>query len=231
MLAVNIKKIIDSVFPPSCVICNSVGTYLCENCEPSLKVVSKACCVICGVPLNSSLSHACSACFEHKPEYDYHKSLFTYSQHVQKLIHDFKYNEKFWVLSFIEERFADLANSFSDVDVVVPVPLHRNRLQQRGFNQSGLFAKTWARYLKKPLKKNLKRIVDTPSQTGFRRDERLNNLKNAFAITGSSLRGKRVLLVDDVHTTGATLSMAARQLKLGGAEQVLATSMAIVPKG
>jgi len=112
-------------------------------------------------------------------------------------------------------------------DLMVPVPLHPKRLRQRGFNQSGLLAGQFARKIKVPVWFDIMiRKNQTQPQTRLKREERLKNVKGAFEISGADrVRGRRVLLIDDVFTTGTTLSECARTLKRGGASEVHAITV------
>lgn len=207
-----IPALLQSVFPRYCAVCERIGDYLCENCRLSLQTVSSPCC-----PKKNF-------------HYDSHHAIFVFNESIKKLIHDFKYNHEFWIKDFFLQYMAPLKKYFSDVDVILPVPLHLRQLKHRGYNQSLHLAILWARVLEKPVQRFfLLRVKDTLSQTGLDRKARKKNLADAFAVGDESLvRHKNILLVDDVHTTGTTLSEAARVLKKSGAVSVLATSIAVV---
>jgi ComF family protein len=112
-------------------------------------------------------------------------------------------------------------------DLIVPVPLHPKRLRQRGFNQSGLLAGEFSRRIKVPVSFDIVvRKKQTQPQTRLKRGERLKNVKGAFEISGAErIRGRRILLIDDVFTTGTTLSECAKTLKKGGATEVYAITI------
>lgn len=225
------NALLESIFPRYCVVCERLGGYLCQDCQSAISVVSSSCCVICGIPFEADvLPHPCSDCCAQSPHYDLHRSVFVFNDVMKKLIHDFKYRHEFWLKNFFSSYTLPLREFFLDADVVVPVPLHVKQLKHRGYNQSLYLAKFWARSLDKPVDFNsLSRVKETASQTGLHKSERKKNLAQAFSVgDGTVVRGKKILLVDDVHTTGTTLSEAARVLKASGAVSVLATSIAIV---
>ena len=223
----------EAVFQKFCVETGEPGRWISSEAAKTFPIIRTGYCSQCGVPFHSSrLIHVCFHCASKAPAYDKHRAPFIYEGPVQKLVQDFKYKGEFWVRQFYKEFVSVMAEEFDDIDVVVPVPLHINRLKERGFNQSQLLAEIWSQVLKKPMvPAALERVVDTPSQTTLTKAERLINLKNVFALNDAvDIKGKRVLLVDDVHTTGATFDVAAKILKDAGAESVMATSFAIVPE-
>lgn len=203
--------LLESVFPKYCVVCERLGDFLCDNCRSCVKTVS-------------------SSYYDKNAHYDFHRAVFVFNDVLKKLIHDFKYNHEFWLKNFFNPYLFQIKHYFSDVDVAVPVPLHLKQLRRRGYNQSLHLAKLWSEVLHKPVDfSSLSRVKDTLSQTGLDKKARQKNLKGAFVVTDDVfIRDKKILLVDDVHTTGATLSEVARVLKRSGAASVLATSIAIV---
>jgi len=142
---------------------------------------------------------------------------FTKSGRVQRLIHQLKYKGKTEVGVFIGELYGkDLKNGtlFQSVDVVIPVPLHWKKLKKRGFNQSDFFGRGLAKSMNARLDtRSLIRRIDTPTQTKKTREQRWENVRDAFELTNSAyLEGKHVLLIDDVITTGATMEASANKL-------------------
>jgi ComF family protein len=226
------------VWEEFCIFCETPGRFVCEDCESALPFVRESYCTICGRPFPSvgvyavpALPHPCGRCLKDNPGYDKHRALMSYESVARDLVHNLKYKGEFWIRKFYKSHLEHLKTEFEGIDVIVPIPLHRARLRSRGFNQSLLLAEAWRDVLHKPLMLSLlKRTVETTTQTGLSREERLSNLKDAFQ-TGAieNIIGKTILLVDDVHTTGATLGTAARLLKKAGAKAVLATTLAVVP--
>lgn len=152
-------------------------------------------------------------------------SIWPYAENWQQVILDFKFRGKPWLAEALAAELAPvLPGGF---DLLVPVPLHANRLRQRGYNQSALLAEALAERSGLPWQDCLQRVRDTPHQTGLGRSQRLKNLDGAFALRpGKTVSGQRILLVDDVFTTGTTLCQCAKALHQGGAVQVQGVTLA-----
>lgn len=201
-----IQEFVSALFPRSCMGCQKLGHYLCDDCRSQAKLA----------PLSTQASST--------------RAIFAFDGLIKNLIHAFKYEAQFWVLDFLDEFIKKSREDFLQIDCVIPVPLHPKRLRERGYNQSALLAKTWAQNLRQHSHPEaLTRMIDTPSQTGLSREARKENVKNAFlAKNPKQILGRSILLVDDVRTTGATLSEAARVLKEAGAKEVQKWSIAAV---
>ena len=184
------------------------------------------------------LSHLCPSCQRRGREagFDGGWSLGLYQGALLELIHRWKYNGRegigSYLCSLLEERLPDSWRKM-DCDQIVPIPLAPSRLRQRGFNQSFVLAKGLSRILQKPVEPfGLNRQEGRLSQVGLHREERLENIKGAFFVSSKKkkgLKGKKILLVDDVYTTGATLFEAARFLKKEGAASVRFITLARTP--
>jgi ComF family protein len=221
-----------------CIFCETPGSFVCGDCESALPFVCESYCTICGRPFPnmgvyavSVPVHPCGHCLKDKPAYDKHRALMSFEGVARDLVHNLKYKGEFWIRKFYADHLERLKGEFVDVDAIVPIPLHRMRLVSRGFNQSAVLAGAWREVLCKPLSLSLlSRRIDTITQTGLTRKQRSANLKGAFQVGSTDeIVGKKILLVDDVHTTGATLNAASRILKKAGAAAVFATSLAVVP--
>ncbi|MCX6274655.1 MAG: ComF family protein [Bacteroidetes bacterium] len=196
-------------------------------------------CVSCDKPLNTGEKCLCTSCRFHLPKTNFHLEevnpiikhfwgkvkveaaaayfLFTKGEKVQHLIHQLKYRKRKDIGVFLGELYGyDLKKSavFSTVDVIIPVPLHPKKLRKRGYNQSECFAEGLSQSLKVPYDvKSLKRKKETQTQTRKHRFERFENVNNVFSVTKpEQLKGKHILLVDDVITTGSTLVACAEAL-------------------
>lgn len=187
------------------------------------------------LPYNS-LSKICSPCLAslksipQEPSLLFIRSCLLYEGTTQELIRQFKYLGKdylseFWVHFLLKEwlHFAEMRTA----DILTSVPSHPIRLRERGYNQAQVLARSLAQAVGRPYLPLLKRVRYTPSQTHLKKEERAKNIKSAFqALDSASLKGKRVLLVDDVCTTGATLNECAKTLRRAGSGKVFSLTIA-----
>ena len=165
--------------------------------------------------------------------YGFDRAFFccNYEGLIKELIHKFKYNHKKFLIYLFDELMANFAKNYIDInnlDMVVPVPLHRGKLQQRGFDQSLLLSRNLSKVSRLPLTYNiLARNRDTRQQTGLSKKQRLDNIKGAFSVKDkTTFDNKRVLLIDDVFTTAATANECAVTLKKAGAKSVALLTLA-----
>ncbi len=222
----------DIFFQTFCVSCEKPGPWICVECEKDFPSIRYGYCLICGVPFaNSKLVHPCFHCASRAPAYSKHRAPFYYHGPIEKLIKDFKYKADFWVRQFYQTAIEKWQPEFREVDVIVPIPLHVDKLKVRGYNQSQLLADVWKKVLQKPV--NLHGFVRVENsftaQVELNKMQRLKSLKTAFQVKSpDDFAGKTVLLVDDVHTTGSTLHTAALEILAAKAKTVMATTFAIV---
>ena len=174
----------------------------------------------------------CGRCQSHPPAFDGTVSAWPYRFPVDEVIQAFKYGERLGLAEFLVDALSAriaCASEGNRVDLVLPMPLHPVRLSQRGFNQAAEIARPLARRLKLPLAlQALHRVRDTPTQAGLSLKARRLNIRRAF-LCSQDLSGLTVAVVDDVMTTGATLSEAAAELKRAGATRVFNWVVARTP--
>lgn len=194
-------------------------------------------CVQCGAPFVFPVYEdmACPACIARPPAFTMARSAFLYDAQSRALVLALKHAGRTDALSAYGRWMARAgAQALDGADMLIPVPLHRARLRKRRFNQSLLLARAVSRVTGAPVAAHvLARVRDTSTQGGLSAGGRKRNVAGAFRVRAASaahLEGKRVVLVDDVHTTGATLSACARALKRGGAKNVNAITLARVVK-
>ncbi len=234
-----IGKGLDWLFPLRCAACRSFLTTgqdvsgLCGACEGLWPRLSDPQCPRCARPFENlkpaevSANHLCGDCLSEKFHCEKVRAAGRYSGLLHDLIVRLKYRGEEKLARFLGDRMGwDVTET--DWDLVLPIPLHRKRLRERGYNQSLLLARRLVRRTGGAVDAFvLKKIRETDVQAGLTREERLQNLKNCFTVSRpEAVYGKKVLLVDDVFTTGSTLETAARALAKAGAQRVEAVVLA-----
>ena len=209
--------------------------FLCSDCLSSFEPVRSPLCERCGVMFKSAVGedHLCSDCLRHPGAFRRARAVGIYSGALMELVHQLKYRACFVLLDplgqLLQEAF-QLHWSPGEIDMVLPIPLHVRRWRQRGFNQAQMLVDAWAKEERRGARDEYRfpkvrdifvRSRPTAPQTGLGKPERRRNIRGAFKVVDrAAVRGRSILLVDDVYTTGATAAEAARELKENGAEVV-----------
>ena len=177
-------------------------------------------CPICALP--TPTGEVCGQCLTHPPLFTRTIAAFGYAFPLDKLIQAMKYGEQLALAHTFSRKLAQRVDKNALPDFVMPMPLHPEKLRERGFNQSLLIAATLARELNLPLLANdCQRVRNTPPQSALRWQERDKNVRNAFRCD-VDLTGKRIVMVDDVMTSGASLNALAEALSKQGATEISA---------
>jgi competence protein ComFC len=231
-----IQAAVSLLYPATCTICRKhvrAGEYLCDDCEAKIVRIVPPFCDTCSEPFEGSISTAfsCSNCAHRTIHFEAAVAAYRGRGIVRDVIHEFKYNHQLHlrhlIATWLRAALDDDRLHSQHFDVMVPVPLHPARQRERGFNQASLLSKLLSTQTSIPCRPLLKRIRYTTTQTALDRAERMENLHNAFRLRkNADVRGLRVLLIDDVLTTGSTLSECARVLKRAGATSVHAATAA-----
>lgn len=233
-----IKALLDILFPPLCHCCKSfipgqAEIHICADCEEKIRVIDSPLCPVCGLPhaREGGIDHLCGTCLTTSRPFERARSALRFEGPVQDLIHRFKYGKKAHLsrpLGLLASRFLECLRTDASADLVVPVPLHDRRLMERGFNQAQLIGAVLAKRWKIPLSvDNLRRIRWTEPQTGLAAADREKNVRGAFGVVRPErFDGKRLLLIDDVFTTGSTVTECARAMKRAGAREVSVLTVA-----
>jgi len=231
-----LEAAVSLVYPPLCAICGrsiSAGEHLCDQCEAKAVRIVAPFCEKCSEPFEGSISSAftCANCAHRTIYFDAAVAAYRGRGIVRQIIHEFKYGRQIHlrhlVGRWLSAALDDERLRGRQFDVIVPVPLHPARQRERGFNQANLLAELLSAQTSIPSRPLLERTRYTDTQTALDRAERMENLHNAFRLRkNADVRGLRVLLVDDVLTTGSTLSECARVLKRAGALSVHAATAA-----
>lgn len=227
----NIIPLWDLLYPRPCLGCGSEAgdefRYICWDCASRCRPLSGPMCRCCGEPVEGRVDadFVCAACRDHRPGFERARSAVRFDGAIREAVHAFKYRDATWLTGDLLSWLAACVQTQYDGTshgIVIPVPLHRSRLRERGYNQAALLARGLGRRLRIPVAcRVLRRIRPTPSQTRLSAARRIANVRGAFAASPSpSIRRRQVLLVDDVMTTGATVSECARCLLKAGAASV-----------
>ena len=227
------------VYPPHCLVCTNhytahpPGPGVCPPCRAAIVFNRPPFCCKCSRHLGISVTNICKECRKTDPSFDFAWSACLYEDPLKELIHRFKYGQK----TLLRRLLADLMASFvreyeldiGQFEAIVPIPLSSTRLRERGYNQAQLLARELAKGFSLPLAQNyLLRTRHTRPQTFLDEKQRWTNIKGAFTIRKpNALKRKNILLIDDLLTTGATASEAARVLKSAGAGTVGILTLAI----
>jgi competence protein ComFC len=231
-----VQAAVSLLYPATCAICRNqvrAGEYLCDSCEARIVRIVPPFCETCSEPFDGSINavFTCANCAHRMVYFASAVAAYRGRGVVRDVIHEFKYHRQIhlrhlvarWLRAALDdERLRDIR-----FDLLVPVPLHPARQRERRFNQASLLAELLSTDISLPCRSVLERIRYTTTQTALDRSERMENLHNAFRLRkNGDVRGLRVLLVDDVLTTGSTLSECARVLKRAGAISVYAATAA-----
>jgi len=232
-----IPEMLDLLYPRNCVRCGMSSPealpHLCWDCLSDTPKIEAPFCVCCGDPVAGTIQHdyTCFACSRKTPAFEFARSAVRYEGAVGEALRALKYNQAVWLAADLAALlFACVQAEYpgGKFDCVSAVPLHPTRFRARGFNQSSLLAAELARRMELPYKeKAARRIRSTNTQTGLTAPQRAANVHAAFR-SGlfAPLKRKRILLVDDVMTTGATVNACASALKKGGAQTVHVVTVA-----
>ena len=231
-----LRALVSLFYPPLCAICTvpvDHSAYLCAACSEKAPRIRPPFCATCSEPFSGSIteSFSCANCAHRVLHFTAAVAVYRSRGVVRKIIHDFKYGKQLHlrhvIADWLVETLDDPRLQGRRFDLVIPVPLHPTRKRERGFNQAELLAGALSTHANLPTRNALERIRYTTTQTAFDRSERMENLHNAFRLRKNvDVRGLRVLLIDDVLTTGSTLSECARVLKAAGAISVHAATAA-----
>jgi len=239
-----VNRLLDLVLPARCHACRrylrgETNPCFCRDCWETVSLIDGPCCPRCGKPfasaaaLSHSPGHLCGDCRERPPRFDHAVAAGWYEGVLAEAIHLFKYRGKTLLAGPLGTLLLDAMGRLPKVDGLVPVPLHPSRLREREFNQALLLCD----YLKDRsglpvIPDGLERVRETPPQIGLAHAARRGNVRRAFVPKRPErIEGRRIALIDDVLTTGATVNDCARALKRAGAEMVCVLTVARTPGG
>jgi ComF family protein len=213
-------NIAHTLLPQDCLLCGSFcgQQQLCEGCRRDLPAHDFPSCPVCAMP--SPQSETCGACIRHPPRFDATVAAFAYAFPIDALLRTLKYHGRLAIAELAGKALAQRVGSPAGIDVLIPMPLHAKRLQERGFNQASEIARAVSQRTGIPLEMDIAlRVLATDPQAGLPLAKRSKNIRGAFACT-RDMSGKHVALLDDVMTSGASLNELADTLKAAGAARV-----------
>jgi ComF family protein len=228
-----LKKLLDFALPARCAGCGAIVDEVhsfCTDCWKQVEFLGEGGCSTCGLPLEATDAEECGACIAKPPRIQRTRSAVTYDELSRSIAIRLKYGRKVALARTMARYMAPLVRAGGSDAILVPVPLHRARLWQRGFNQSALVAAELARTTGlRSEPRLLRRVKRTPALKGMSFAQRKRIVAGAFAVDPSEeLEGRTVVLIDDVLTTGSTANACAGALKRAGAARVELVSWARV---
>jgi competence protein ComFC len=230
------EGLLSLLYPPHCAACGAdtaAGVHLCDACAAEVKPIKPPFCRQCSQPFDGAIEgeFVCAQCRDAGFHFECAVTRYLSRGVVREFIHRFKYERHF----YLRHPLADwMAAALEDerirsrpFDAFVPVPLHPARFRERDFNQAEVLAKLMAKRSDRPVLHALKRIRYTTTQTRLDREERMENLRNAFRVRHAhAVQSRHLILVDDVFTTGSTVEECARVLRQAGAASVRVMTVA-----
>ncbi len=231
-----LQAVVDLVYPPACAVCGtSTGRHrgLCPTCWSALRFIERPYCEVLGIPFSHDLGPGIlsAAAIANPPPFDRLRSAAFHDQTVRTLVHGLKYRDRTDLAPMMAQWMLRASDgTVAACDAILPVPLHRTRMFLRKFNQAAELGRHMARQAERPfLPATLLRIRRTRQQVGLGARAREDNVRGAFAVAEGregDVFGKRLVLVDDVYTTGATVAAAARALRRAGAADITVLTFA-----
>jgi ComF family protein len=198
----------------------------CADCQAQLTRIDGPICALCGDP--QAQEGICRRCQDSPPAYQALRSCFAFGGPVREALHRMKYQQDLGLGESLSKHLIQLYNELQwDIGMVAPVPLGRQRMRERGYNQAGLLARPFAYAIQKPYRPEiLERSRDTRSQVGLSARERQANVAEAFSADPKQVQGNVILVIDDVTTTGSTIDACAQALCRAGARAVYGFTLA-----
>jgi ComF family protein len=234
-----VRRLLDGALPPRCLACGTIvgdGGTLCSACWSDVAFIAAPLCAVCGTPLSAAPDAeavSCGSCLAKRPPWRHARAVFRYKGVGRDLVLAFKHGDRLDAAPTLARWLARAGTELlADADVIVPVPLHRRRLFMRRYNQSAVLALALGRTVGRRVSVDaLARVRPTPSQGGLDRRGRAANVRGAIIVGRPSVvKGKRVVVIDDVLTTGATVGVCVRALLRTGAVSVDILTLARVTR-
>lgn len=225
---------LDLLFPRRCPVCDRpvapFGSLVCASCEQTFQYIKQPFCLKCGKPLAQEEKEYCHDCSVQKHYFDRGMALFEYKS-ISDSLYRFKYKGRQEYASYYASCMADKGRKFIEEcrpDALVPVPIHKSRRYQRGYNQAEVLARELSMLTGIPTVPDLiLRVHKTAPMKDLSARERQNNLKKAFKICRNDVKLSTIIIIDDIYTTGSTIDAISIELKKAGVERIYFMTLAI----
>lgn len=228
------EAVLDLFYPRRCPFCDRViqpDASVCEDCRKKIPYVREPVCKKCGKPLADERTEYCMDCNRGRHIFTAGRAVFSYEGMVRESLYRFKYaNRREYAMFYAGEAAAAYGGwiAHMGVQAIVPIPLHKKRKQKRGYNQAEVFAEALSKRLNIPVQSGiLRRMINTRPQKALGNFERKKNMKNAFISAENMVHLDRILLVDDIYTTGTTVDAAAAALRDAGVKEIYVLCVSI----
>ncbi len=233
-----LEYILNIIYPPICIMCRAdcyISNILCKECWGKISFMTRPCCKKCGTSLNFSKNiMLCTneLCINEKHFYKYSMSIIEYNDFAKQIIKKFKFQSIFKLRKLLKSWLTYILDTvdYNNIDYIFPIPLHKSKLKIRGYNQSAIIAKMVSEITKIKYDPTiLIKVKNTANQSGLTKNLREKNLKNSFYVNTRNkklINGKKILLVDDIITTGSTINECSKTLIQNGVTEVIVISIA-----
>lgn len=221
------EGLLDFVYPPRCPGCDKLlfgGEIICTECCTKIRRVSEPVCKRCGKPIENERAEYCRDCISRQHKFRQGKAVFIYEGRMKLSMYRFKYSNKREYARFYAEEAVRLYGGWieqKEIDVIVPIPMYIGKKRRRGYNQAEVFARALGKKTGIAVETEIvKRVRDTTPQKELNDRERRKNLKNAFQLTSDIVKYKKIMLVDDIYTTGSTMDAVTEILLSAGVKNI-----------
>lgn len=229
------EELIGIIYPRTCPICGEIlqknNLQVCNACKKKIKYIKEPACKKCGKQLQVEEQECCFDCLKKEHNFTKGIALYCHDEWIRKSIYKFKYsNKREYAKIYANEIILRYGSKIEEwnADYLIPIPLHKSKLRARGYNQAEDLSRELSKELLIPMLKNgVYRIKKTLPQKELNDKQRINNLKKAFKIGNIDVKSKRVILIDDIYTTGATIDSVAEVLIQSGVKDIYFITISI----
>ena len=232
-----LRRTVNALYPPVCPACGEIsvnaagGGVICETCRKQLKYIGGLRCLRCGKPVTAESVEYCFDCAHTAHAFTQGVGIWSYTEEMKASMYRFKYqNKREYAAVYAKELQAECGEVIRswEAEALIPVPLHLSKLRSRGYNQAEVLADAIGMQMGIPVDTSvLERCRKTLPQKELNDQERFRNLEKAFKIVGNVVKYKKIILVDDIYTTGATIDACAKQLLAAGAQKIYYAAVCI----